>query len=321
MKRVNIRNTDLFPSNICFGTTFIGSEINRDYSYKLLNSYYSMGGNFIDTANVYADWLPFEKSVSEKTIGKWIQEKKIRDKIVLATKGAHCDVKTPDVFRLSRKEIFNDVNDSLKNLRTDYIDLYWLHRDDSKKPIEEIMETLNILVKEGKIRYFGCSNWITNRIQKAQSFANRNNLMGFSANQMMWNLAYIDEKKLKDRTLVVMNHGMKNYHYKTKITAIPFSSQANGVFHKMEFGKFEAWEESVKSIYNSEINFRRFNKIKILSKRTGLSISQIVLAYLLSQPFNVIPIIGCRTTEQLMDSLTASDINLNYEQILELEKT
>ncbi len=159
MQYATIPNTDLAVAAICMGTTFIGSTIDHHQSFDLLDLYAESGGNFVDTASVYANWLAGEKHQSEKTVGRWLADRGLRDRIVLATKGAHPDMATMDVPRMSRAEIEDDLNTSLINLQTDVIDLYWLHRDDPSRPVEEILATLNAQVQAGKIRYFGCSNW------------------------------------------------------------------------------------------------------------------------------------------------------------------
>jgi aryl-alcohol dehydrogenase-like predicted oxidoreductase len=267
---------------------------------------------------VYDDWAPGEKSISEKTIGRWSQLRKNRAQLILATKGAYPDLSTMHVARLSRADIVHDLHDSLKNLQTDVIDLYWLHRDDANRPVEDILETLNDQVNAGKIRYFGCSNWRTARIQAAQTYASTHGLYGFVGNQMMWSLALADPEG-KDKTMVVMDDEMKQYHLETGLAAIPYSSQGNGLFQRMEQGTLAHMDPTMRSRYQVEANRQRFERVKRLAADSGLTMTQVVLGYLQSQPFTTVPIVGCRTVEQLRDSLTAADVRLDADQVKYLE--
>jgi len=142
MEYKKILYTDLIVSSVCLGGAPFGSSIDPDKSMRLMDLFVELGGNFIDTANVYGKWLPDGRSASEETLGKWMKTRKNRGRLVVTTKGAHPDLKTMSVQRLSKEEISADVDDSLKNLQTDYIDLYWLHRDDPNRCVGEILERL-----------------------------------------------------------------------------------------------------------------------------------------------------------------------------------
>jgi aryl-alcohol dehydrogenase-like predicted oxidoreductase len=302
------------------GSTHIGSGIDEDTAFRLFDAYLEQGGNFIDTAHVYGDWVPGKQGISEKTIGRWSQLRKNRRQLILATKGAHPDLSTMHVARLARADILHDLNGSLENLQTDLIDLYWLHRDDAQRPVEDILETLNDQVKAGKIRYFGCSNWRTARIQAAQAYAAAHGLYGFVGNQMMWSLALADPEGIQDKTMAVMDEEMKRYHLETGLAATPYSSQGNGLFQRMEQGTLAHMDPDIRGMYQVEANRGRFERVKRLAADSGLSVTQVVLGYLLSQPFTSVPIVGCRTVEQLRDSLTAADVRLDADQVRYLEQ-
>jgi aryl-alcohol dehydrogenase-like predicted oxidoreductase len=319
MQYTHIPNTDLHPAIICLGSTHLGSTIDRETSFRLLDIYWEQGGNFIDTASVYANWLPGERNISEKTIGQWVKLRQNRTTVILATKGAHPDLATMHIPRMSRPEILADLHASLKNLQIETIDLYWLHRDDANRPVEDILETLNDQVKAGKIRYFGCSNWRTARIEAAQTYAAEHGLAGFVANQMMWSLAQVDPAEVSDKTTVGMDEAMKQYHQRTGLAAIAYSSQANGLFQRMAQGTLDHMDPNIRRMYPDEENRRRFERIKQVTARSGLSVTEVVLGYLQAQPFPTIPIVGCRTVEQLQDSLQATEIKLDAGQVKYLE--
>jgi len=320
MRYVTIPKTNLNAACICFGTVNIGSAIDWETSFQMMDAYLAAGGNFIDTAKVYANWLPGERSISEKTIGRWLKTRGIRQEVILATKGAHPELGTIHISRLSRQEITSDLNSSLRNLQTDLIDLYWLHRDDPNHPVEDILAILNEQVKVGKIRYFGCSNWRRARIQAAQEYAQTHGLQGFSAVQNQWSLAKVNTEAMRDQTIVVMDEEIFNYHQQTGLAAIPFSSQANGYFNKKMEGKLDQMDSAVRRMYELPENELRYQRMLKFSKQSGFSITQIQLGYLLSQPFPVIPIIGPRTIGQLEDSLSAADVQLDHDQIKYLDK-
>lgn len=309
MRYVTIPATDLTVSGICLGSTSIGSAIDRETSFRLLDRFAEDGGTFIDTASVYANWLPGEKHVSEKTIGRWLVERGTRDRMIIATKGAHPDLDTMHIPRMSRREIEADLNASLRNLQTDVIDLYFLHRDDRDRPVEEILETMNAQVQAGKIRFFGCSNWQADRIAEANAVAAAKGMAGFVADQMMWSLAVIDPDRRGDKTTVVMDDNLHAFHEQSGMAALAYSSQAGGLFQKLGAGNRE-----VGKAYPVAANQARLERINSVAAASGLTVTQIVLGYLQSQPFVTVPIVGCRTTAQLRDSLSAADVTLTPAQ-------
>lgn len=311
MKTVTIPSTGLSPACICLGTNYFGTEVPASVAVDLLDSYTAMGGNFIDTAHIYADWIPGTKSVSEKTLGKWMADRKNRHRMILATKGGHPPLETPHISRLSRQDLYFDVEESLRFLQTDYIDLYWLHRDDPRIPVGEMLGTLNELVTSGKIRYFGCSNWHATRMVEAHAYAAAHQLRGFIANQPNWSLAVLNDGAVTDKTLVEMDQAAITYHRQTGLAAIPYSAQAKGFFQKLP----DHLKPRDRELYWNEINLRRAEKVTHLAGKYGVSISAIVLGYLIGQPFVTIPVIGTRNVVQLQDSLRAANVNLTAEDV------
>ncbi|MDB5084226.1 MAG: aldo/keto reductase [Bacilli bacterium] len=307
-----IPGSDLTCSSICLGTGSFGTAIDEASSWKLLDTFVEAGGNFIDTANVYGDWVPGVKSASEKTIGKWLKLRGNRDNLLVATKGAHPELSNMHISRISKADIVHDLDASLTHLGTDVIDLYWLHRDDQAHPVGDILETLNEQVTAGKIRYFGCSNWTSSRIREALNYASKHGLQGFVGNQMMWSLARVNPTGVGDSTLVMMDEELEALHTHTGLAAIPYSSQANGFFNKMHNGNLN---ERFQKKFLSEENNNRYARVKKLAEELSLSITELVLGYLMSQPFITIPIIGCKTIDQLKDSLQAADLQLDQSQV------
>jgi aryl-alcohol dehydrogenase-like predicted oxidoreductase len=303
------------PSVICLGTADLGSRFDRDASFQMMDLFVELGGNFVDTANNYANWLPGERSISEKTIGQWMALRGNRDRIFLATKGAHPREGKAQRECLRRADIMADLEDSLKNLRTDRIDLYWLHRDAPDHPVEEILETLNEQANAGKIRGFGCSNWQTPRMRAARTYAAQQGLRSFVANQPLWNIGVVDLTAFSDRTLTQMDDAMWDFHRATGLPAVPYASQANGFFHKLAQGKTDRIGPQTHLIYKSPANQQRLRRVLQVAEETGFSVTQIVLGYLLGQPFPTFPIVGCQSLDQLKDSMTAGDVQLTARQV------
>ena len=318
MNTQQIAGTELKPSVLCLGTADMGAGISRDDSFALLDAFVEAGGTFIDTAEIYSDWAPGEKSRSEKLIGEWLSTRRNRDALVLATKGAHPRLNAMNVARLSRAEIEHDLDASLKNLRTDVIDLYWLHRDERSRPIGDIIETMNAQVQAGKIKYFGCSNWRTVRIGAAHSYAVEHGLHSFVANQPLWSMAVVPQDRLADQTSVVMDKAMHRFHAGTQMPCMPYSSQANGFFQRMAAGTATQMNASSQHLYGDPSNIQRAERVQQIARETGMTITEVVLAYLLSQPFPVFPILGCKTLDQLRDSLSAHDKRLTPAQVAEV---
>jgi aryl-alcohol dehydrogenase-like predicted oxidoreductase len=319
MRYIDFPGTELRVSAICLGTGSLGSTVGAADAFALLDAFAGHGGNFLDTAKVYADWLPGERSVSEKTIGRWLCRRSAGESIIVGTKGAHPELSTMHIPRLSPREIVTDLESSLRNLRTEAIDLYWLHRDDPARPVGEILETLHDQVMAGKVRHYGCSNWSAPRIRAAQTYATQHRLQGFVADQMQWSLAHTDAAALADPTMVAMDDELYAYHHQTGLPAVPYSSQAGGYFQKLDAGEHDRLSRGARRLYGHVRNQERLWRLRHLSQGTGRTITQLVLGYLLSQPFPTIPVVGCKTQEHLLDSLSAAQVRLSAQQRAYLE--
>ena len=153
MKKLILKETDLELSNVCLGTANFGEKLTKEQAYEVLDTYVAAGGNFIDSANVYCKWIEELGNCSEQYLGSWLRDRKAYNKIVIATKGGHYDFKAPEISRVREETIRADLEESLQTLGVDHIDFYWLHRDDESVDITEIVDIMETLVKEGKIRY------------------------------------------------------------------------------------------------------------------------------------------------------------------------
>ncbi len=319
MQTQQIPGTDLTPSVLALGTVPIGSKLDQAESFALLDAYVAGGGTFIDTARSYSDWLPGERSSSEKTIGRWLAARGggLRDRLVLATKGGHPPLENMHSGRLSQTEIRSDLEGSLRDLGTERIDLYWLHRDDLSHPVEDIIDTLSAFVQAGQIRSYGASNWSPARIEAANRYARSAGKPEFVANQMMWSLAEANPGSVTDDTLEEMDAATLELHRQTRLTAMPYTSQALGFFGG-KYARGAALPSTpaasrVQRTFFNDANFGRLDRVNETAARLGRTPNQVALAYLRAQPFPVFPIIGPRTPDQLADSLAAGDLQLGAE--------
>ena len=319
MKYLDIPGTQLHISQICLGSTEFGASISATESDALLDEFVALGGNFIDTAHVYSDWIPNTHSTSEKTIGRWLKSRGIREQMVIGTKGGHPALSTMHLSRLSRTEIERDLTESLDYLKTDYIDIYWLHRDDPAIPVGELIEILNEQVDTGKIRYFGLSNWTSARIQAASEYALSKGLRNVVANQLLWSLAEPTVENFPDKTIVAMDRPSFEFHRRTGMALLAYSSQAHGFFTKIDRSTRSKITKADLALFNNRTNQNRLDHIHELAKRYQVQINDIVLAYLLSQPFPTIPIVGCRRVEQIQSSVGSVDLTLTIDELTYLE--
>lgn len=323
MRIISLPGTTLRVSRICLGTADLGTpKINEADSHALLDAFVEKGGNFLDTARVYSDWVPGEMGRSERVIGDWLAKRPgMRDRIVIATKGAHPRLSSMVVPRMSRRDIVEDVELSLRALRTDRIDLWYLHRDAPQVPVSEILGVLNELIAQGKLRYIACSNWQPPRIREAFTVAQRQGLKGFVANQMLWNVGCRHMRPPGDKTLHVFNEQTFQLHRAyPMMAAVAYSSQANGFFEKLASSDAAEVAKAQKSEYHTPGNLRVFEEVRRLAAGMNASISAIVLSYLLSQPIQAIPVVGTYTRERMEIAFSALNHPLQPTQLARLEQ-
>lgn len=317
----NLNNTELKASVIALGTDSFGSMVSEAMSFRIMDKYTELGGNIIDTARVYASWVEGGDGASERTIGKWMKHNGNRKDIILSTKCAH-PILTPSqsnssrlpsdsvLARLKYDEMKEDLEKSLEALQTDYVDILWLHRDDFQTPVSEIADTLESFVSSKQIRYYGFSNWKPDRIEELNKYISvKYNGNHFIGSQIKWSLAETSPNYEEDPTLVEMSPSQYDYYKKLNLTVFAYASQAKGFFSKVEAGGAEALKGKSQERYYSESNMEKYKYAHELAVKHNVPISAIVLSYLYSnKDFNVIPIVGCKNTEQIIDSLSAPEL-------------
>lgn len=319
MRTFSLPHTSLQPAVICMGGVPLISETDPHSAFRLLDLYVDLGGNFIDSANIYGKWLPQGQNSGDRNIGAWFQRSGKRAQMVIATKGAHPHLGSMHTPRMTRDEVLLDLEESLRALQTDVIDLYYLHRDDESTPVGVIVEFLNEFVRMGKIRAFGVSNWHTARISAAQTYAAEHGLQGLSANEPMWSLLRADLSINPDDTLAQMDEEMLAFHTQSQLPAAAYNSQASGFVVKYAARAETPVSERLMRTFGSPQNLARADRALQLARELGVSPSAVVLAAITSQPFPAAAIIGSHTEEQLRDSLSSPDLLLTPEQLRYVE--
>lgn len=316
---LNDGKTTINMPSLTFGTASFEKPSLREEYIQLLDRYCELGGTCIDTARVYCAWLDNADGLSESVIGDWLQSKgaDFRHKLTLVTKGAHPSFSDMSKSRLKEEDIRFDIEQSLKALKTDYCDLYLLHRDDPAISVSEIMPIMDKLVKEGKTRMIGASNWTVSRIAMANRFAEENGLTPFSISQINYSLAHVSRQSIGDLTQICMDTEEYSWYYDNKFPVMAFSPQAKGFFSKMISG--EPMPTTLEHSYISTGNLARLARVKELSKQTGLSPAAIVLGYLNSQHFPITSVFGVTRLYQLDDSMTAADVVFDDETVAFLD--
>ncbi|MBO5041947.1 MAG: aldo/keto reductase [Clostridia bacterium] len=297
----------LKSSRLSLGTAPFGTTIPRETAFRLLDAYIDAGGNLLDTAAVYGF------GVSEQTIGAWMASRGARDRVLISTKGAHPAIPSWEK-RITEADIRADMEASLRNLNTSCVDIYFLHRDDEALPVSEIMPVLDRLVREGKTRYIGASNWTVARINAANAFARAEGLTEFSVSQIMWNAACINRDGLYDQTLVAMDGTEYAGYAENRMPVMAYTSQAQGLFSFIQKGGYDSLSDAMKATYLNDTTRRRAEIILSVAAETGISPTALSLAYLLyDHRVEALPILGISKVERLTEAAEAMDLS---EEIL-----
>ena len=312
MESRSLGRTGLKVSELCLGTMQFGWTADEQTSYQVMSAGFESGINFFDTADVYSSWVPGNAGgVAETYLGNWMRSQEIaRDRIVIATKVRGRMGPSPNDEGLSRRHIYQAVEASLRRLQTDYIDLYQTHSYDPNTPIEETLQALTDLVRQGKVRYIGCSNYPAWRLMQALWVSDAHSLEIFSSLQPHYNLVHREEFE-RELAEVCNTYGLG---------VIPYSPLAGGFLT----GKYRrdrpppAGSRGERSLrvqgYFNERGWSMLDRMEEIAFQRGKSLSAIALAWLLSNPAITSPIIGPKDLEQLDDNLQAAGVRLTPEE-------
>ncbi len=312
MQRILLPGTDLKVSPVCLGTVYFGTKLSEYEAARQLELFLETG-NFVDTARIYADWLSPLPGLSERVLGRLLRRMGCRDSVVISTKGVHPRLNSMHLSRVSPPEIQKDLSDSLEALQTDHIDLYFLHRDDPSVPAGELIDCLEGARRDGRIRFYGVSNWTLPRIRETARYAAEHGCTGLICNQLMWSLARIRREAISDSSLVLMDPSLYAYHSASGMAAMAFTSIANGYFTHLYRG--DPLAPSVAAKYDTPENRALLSRLVPLSKQTGRSLLELSLLYFRAHPFPCVPIAACSSPEQVRELARASAIEPSDEEL------
>ncbi len=307
--------TGVRVSALCLGTMQFGWTADEATSFAVLDAFVDAGGNFIDTADVYSAWASNSyPGKSEEIIGRWLRRRGRREDLIIATKVRARVGPGPNDEGLSRKHIMDAVEASLRRLQTDYIDLYQAHWFDEHTPLEETLRAFDDLIRQGKVRYIGASNYPAWRLMKALWISDKYGLARYETLQPHYNLVHRAEFERELRH-VCRDQGLG---------VIPYSPLAGGFLT----GKYRRDQplppseraESIRRRYFNERSFRILETAEAVARERGVTVAQVALAWLLHVPEVTAPIIGANSVEQLQELLAAVDLRLSDEEMARLNE-
>ncbi len=307
MKKRKLGNSGLEVFPLSFGGNVFGWTVDEPTSFKLLDAFVASGFNLIDTADVYSRWVPGNNGgESETIIGNWLKRSGNRERVIIATK-VGMDM-GPNKKGLSKGHIVRAVEESLKRLQTDYIDLYQSHTEDPETPLEETLEAFAQLISQGKIRSIGASNYTAEQLSQALQFSKQREYPSYQSLQPLYNL-----------------YDRANYETKLEplcrekgLGVISYFSLASGFLT----GKYRSENDLTKSprgkFVKKYLNDRGFRILKALdqvAKQHNSTAASVSLSWLIARPSITAPIASATSLEQLNDLIKATELELNHYQI------
>lgn len=317
-KRIHIPETDLSLCPVGMGTLGAGIRWDRGEADAIFGTYLDMGGNVVDTARIYQDWVPGEVGRSERVVGDWLRRSGKRNEIILMTKGGHPKYTQPGddlhISRMTPADMRHDLELSLQALETDVIDIYFYHRDNIAQPIAEVMETMQQFVKEGKIRYFACSNWTAGRMREADAYCREHGFRGFVADQTFLNIGMRHMNPLEDDTLSSFSGEIADYHCSTpENLTMAYYASANGFFQR-----YLRDADAEDSTYGTAENKALAQKIRAMAEKYDTGITQIVLGYVFAQGCECLALYGPSSPGRMRDAMCTLECDFSKKDFEEM---
>lgn len=315
MQYRQLGRTGLKVAPICLGGNVFGWTADEPTSFQVLDAYVDAGGNFIDTANTYSRWAPGNKGGESETIlGRWMQARGNRDRVIIATKAGGQMGPGPNEGGTSRAHLMAAVEASLRRLQTDYLDLYQIHFDSPETPLEETLRALDDLVTQGKVRYIGASNFVAWRLTKALWVSDKHGYARFETLQPLYNL--VDREGFERELLPLC--------LDQEIGVIPYSALASGFLS----GKYRRGQElpatpraaGIQRRYLNDRGYAVLDAVDAVAAMTSATPAQVAIAWLLHRPAITAPIVSATSTAQLTELLGALDVSLDETVMRQLDE-
>ena len=302
---INLANTDLTVYPLCLGGNVFGYSADKQNSETVLSFYADNDGNFIDTADMYSQWAPGHiGGESETIIGDWMAKRGNRQKMIIATKVSKLDTRPG----LKAANIRAACGESLKRLKSDYIDLYYAHQDDLDTPIEESLGAFDELIKAGKVRYIAASNFTPERLQESLDISKANGLSSYIASQDQYNL--LDREYEKGLMPTIAKNGLSQ---------IPFYGLARGFLtgkYRPGVSVESVRASGVASNYANERGWNSLSKLDQIAKDKKTTVAAISLAWLRAQPTVATPIASATKLEQIKEIMPIVELSSQELQTL-----
>ena len=302
---IKLANTDLTVYPLCLGGNVFGYSADKENSEAVLSFYADNGGNFIDTADMYSQWAPGHiGGESETIIGDWMAKRGNRQKMIIATKVSKLDTRPG----LKAANIKAACDESLKRLKSDYIDLYYAHQDDLDTPIEESLGAFDELIKAGKVRYIAASNFTPVRLQESLNISKANGLSSYIASQDQYNLMEREYEK-----------GLMPTIEKNNLSQIPFYGLARGFLtgkYRPGVSVESVRASGVASNYANERGWNLLSKLDQIAKDKKTTVAAISLAWLRAQPTVATPIASATKLEQIKEIMPIVELSSQELQTL-----
>jgi aryl-alcohol dehydrogenase-like predicted oxidoreductase len=312
MHQVSLGSTGIETSALCLGCMYFGTRIPEQTSFMLLDQFLDAGGTFLDTSNNYVFWLDdAHGGESETLLGRWMQHRKMRDQVVLATKvGAMPKIPGGGFAQkegLSADAIIRAVEGSLTRLQTDYIDLYYAHIDDRDTPLDETLEAFDRLVRAGKVRALGCSNMVTWRIEQARSLSRTHHWAVYSCIQQRH--SYLRPKIGADFGVQESaTEELLDYcRVHDDVRLLAYSPLLGGVYTRRDV--------PLQAEYAGADTNARMHAVTQVATEVHATPNQVVLAWLMQGTPVVIPLIAASTSEQLQENMASVQVQLSSEHL------
>ena len=307
----NVSGIEKPISRLVQGSIMMSTQ-NFEAGAALFSRIVELGCTCFDTAHVYGN------GDVERAFGRWLNQSGLRDKIVILGKGAH---HSQDRKRVTPFDISADIHDSLARMQVSYIDLYVLHRDNPELPVGPIVEVLNEHKAAGRIHAFGGSNWAYERVQEANAYAQAHGLTPFAVSSPNFSLA--DQKQPPwDGCISISgprHSAARDFYQRSEMPLFTWSSLAGGFFsgrlRRDNIDTFETYLDKLAvTSYASEDNFQRLERAQQLGEQKGLSIPQMAMAYVMSQPLNIFALVGCQSADEFEANAKAADMHLSEQE-------
>lgn len=312
MKYGHIAGTEKPISRLMQGTIMIKPD-KQEESNELLDAVVGMGCNCFDSAHNYGG------GGSERALGNWMEARGNREDVVIMTKGCH---QSNERKRVTPEDLDSDLTDSLERLKSDYIDIYVLHRDDPDVPVGPIVETLNKHFNDGHIHAFGGSNWTHQRVAEANEYAEKHGLQPFTVTSPNYSLAVqVESPWGNDCVSISGPQGAegREWYAEHNMPIFAWSSMARGFFSgRWSRENYEGLQgtndgSSIRA-YCHEENWQRLDRVRELAEKKGVSVAQMALAWVLKQPLDLYALVGCWNPEEFADCVDALHLALSEEE-------